>query len=48
MEMNDLMRQVLELIPNAVFDEDIETGEIVISTGLVETKAGRTAPLETN
>jgi hypothetical protein len=48
MEMNDLMRQVLELLPNAVFGEDNETGEIVIATGLVETKAGHTATLENN
>jgi len=48
MEMNELMRQVLELLPSAVFGEDNETGEIVIATGLVETKAGRTVPLETN
>jgi hypothetical protein len=48
MEMNELMRQVLELLPNAVFGEDNETGEIVIATGLVETKAGQTAPLENN
>jgi hypothetical protein len=46
MEMNELMRQVLELLPNAVFGEDNETGEIVIATGLVETKAGQTVPLE--
>jgi hypothetical protein len=48
MEMNELMRQVLELLPSAVFGEDNETGEIVIATGLVETKAGRTALLENN
>lgn len=48
MEMNDLMRQVLELLPDAVFGEDNKTGEIVIATGLVETTAGHTAPLESN
>jgi hypothetical protein len=48
MEMNDLMRQVLELLPNAIFDEEMETGEIVISTGLTNTKAGKLVPLENN
>ena len=48
MKMNDLMRQVLELLPDAIFDEEMETGEIVISTGLKNTKADKLVPLEDN
>jgi len=39
MTMNELMEQILAILPNAVFDEE-DNGEILISTGLVETKAG--------
>jgi hypothetical protein len=33
MTIEELMRQVLALFPNAIFDEDV--GEIVIYTGLI-------------
>ena len=36
MTMDDLMAQILEILPNAIFDEEITTGEVVISTGLVD------------
>jgi hypothetical protein len=48
MNMNDLMAQILELLPNAIFDEEMTTGEIVISTGLKNTKADKLVPLEDN
>jgi hypothetical protein len=34
MTMDELMSQILEILPNAIFDEEMTTGEIVISTGL--------------
>lgn len=33
MTMNELMQKVLEILPDAVFDEN-EQGEVVISTGV--------------
>jgi hypothetical protein len=36
MTMDELMAQVLEILPEAIFDEEMETGEIVISTGLMQ------------
>jgi hypothetical protein len=36
MTMDDLMAQILEILPNAEFMEDRDSGEIVISTGLVD------------
>jgi hypothetical protein len=44
MTMDELMAQILEILPEAIFMEDKDTGEIVISTALVETISGR--PLE--
>jgi len=37
MTMDDLMAQILEILPNAEFMEDRDSDEIVISTGLVDT-----------
>ncbi len=39
MTMDELMEYILREIPEAVFGEDNETGEVVIATGLVLTKA---------
>ena len=39
MTMDELMEYILREIPEAVFGEDTETGEVVIATGLVQTKA---------
>ena len=39
MTMDELMEYILREIPEAVFEEDAETGEVVIATGLVLTKA---------
>jgi len=36
MTMNELMAQILEILPEAEFMEDKDTGEIVVSTGLAE------------
>jgi hypothetical protein len=44
MTMDELMAQILEILPEAIFMEDKDTGEIVISTALVENLAGK--PLE--
>ncbi len=35
MTMDELMQKVLEICPNALFDEEFRSGEIMISTGLV-------------
>jgi hypothetical protein len=35
------MAQILEILPEAIFDEEIETGEIVISTGLIQKARGK-------
>jgi hypothetical protein len=35
MTMDELMAQILEILPNAVFGEETESGEIVIATGLL-------------
>ena len=35
MTMNELMEQILAILPNAVFGEE-ETGEIVIATGFTD------------
>lgn len=34
MTMDDLMKVVLAIMPDAIFDNEYRTGEIVISTGL--------------
>jgi hypothetical protein len=46
MTMNELMEQILEILPNAVFGEEQATGEIVIASGLVENPAGNLVDLE--
>jgi hypothetical protein len=38
MTMNELMAQILEILPEAIFGEDNETGEVVIATGLLQSK----------
>lgn len=35
MTMDELMQKVLEICPNALFDEEFGSGEVMISTGLV-------------
>ena len=44
MTLDELMNQILDVIPEATFGEDTVTGEIVIATGFVETANGK--PLE--
>jgi hypothetical protein len=39
MTMNELMEQILAILPNAVFGEE-DNGEILIASGLVENPAG--------
>ena len=46
MKMSDLMDQILQILPNAVFGEEQATGEIVIASGLVENPAGNLVDLE--
>ena len=36
MTMDELMAQILEILPEAEFMEDRDSGEIVISTGFAE------------
>lgn len=45
MTMDDLMSQILEILPNAVFQEEITTGEIVIATGLADS-SGELKPIQ--
>jgi hypothetical protein len=40
MTMNELMEQILEILPQAEFMEDKDSGEIVISTGYAEKAHG--------
>jgi hypothetical protein len=44
MTMQELMLRILDIIPDAEFMEDKDTGEIVVSTGLTEKSHGK--PLE--
>ncbi len=37
--LDDLMRVILDIIPDAVFDEE-SNGEIIISTGFMENRKG--------
>jgi hypothetical protein len=46
MTMNELMTQILAILPDAVFGEEDATGEILIATGLVESSAGNLVGLE--
>jgi hypothetical protein len=39
MTMNELMAQILAILPNAIFGEE-SNGEILIATGFVETPDG--------
>jgi hypothetical protein len=45
MTMNELMEQIITILPNAVFGEE-DNGEILIATGLVEGKDGNLAELD--
>lgn len=38
--IDELMREVLAILPDALFDEEYGSGEIMISTGLKLTKKG--------
>jgi len=35
MTMDELMQKILEVCPDALFDEEFRSGEIMISSGLV-------------
>jgi hypothetical protein len=35
MTIDELQKKLLELMPDALFDEEFGTGELMISTGLV-------------
>jgi hypothetical protein len=48
MKTSDLMSQILEILPNAVFGEEQATGEIVIATGLRENTAGELIELDSD
>jgi hypothetical protein len=45
MTMNELMEQIIAILPNAVFGEE-DNGEILIATGLVENKNGTLSDLD--
>ena len=44
--MDELMEYILRELPNAVFDEEPDSGEILISTGFVEGEDGNLAELD--
>lgn len=44
MTLDELMRQVLLILPNAVFDE--REGEVVISTGMSLVEQSKLVPVE--
>lgn len=46
MTMDELMSQVLAILPNAVFGEEHTNGEILIATGLVDDGAGNLVELD--
>jgi hypothetical protein len=46
MKMSELMDQILQILPNAVFGEEQATGEILIASGLVENPSGNLVDLE--
>jgi hypothetical protein len=46
MTMDELMGQILAILPNAVFGEEHTNGEILIATGLVEGKNGTLSDLD--
>jgi hypothetical protein len=35
MDMNDFMRAILEVAPEALFDEEYRSGEIMVSPGFI-------------
>lgn len=44
--MDELMQKVLDILPDAIFDAQYRTGEIVISTGLVADRDGKLRRIE--
>ncbi len=42
--LDALMEAILEILPDAVFDEE-SNGEIIIATGLTENSKGRLVPV---
>lgn len=48
MTMDELMEYILRELPNAVFDEDNETGEILIATGLKLVEGDELAEIVSN
>ena len=44
--MDELMSQILAILPNAVFGEEHTNGEILIATGLVDDGAGNLVELD--
>ena len=41
MTIDELQKKLLELMPDALFDEEFGTGELMISTGLVVGSDGK-------
>lgn len=46
MNVNELKEKLLELMPDAIFDVQYRTGEIMISTGLVADRDGKLRRIE--
>lgn len=45
MKMDELMQKVLEILPNAVFEEEID-GEVTISTRMTQDSKGDLVDIE--
>lgn len=48
MTMDELMGQILALLPNAVFGEENNTGEVLVATGLRLAKDGTLVELDSD
>lgn len=46
MTMDELMTQILTILPNAVFGEENHNGEVLIATGLVDDGSGNLVDLD--
>ena len=46
--MDELIEYILRELPNAVFDEEPDSGEILISTGLAEGKGENLVELDSD
>jgi len=46
MTNDELMKAILEILPDALFDEEPERNEIIIATGVAVTRSGLLTSIE--